>query len=84
MQTPKEVVLIKQDNIRQILEIKGPYNYPKAFAILEKAEETLGGDLYAPSHNHSWAMEWHYNDNNGTYWSIYPIDNKFIYEEYID
>ena len=77
-------VLIQQDNAEQILDVKGLYSYKEALEILEKGHKKLGGDLYVPEGNHNWAIEWHYNDYNGTYWSITPIDNKFDYPEYLE
>lgn len=77
-------VLIQQDNIGQILEIKGVYSYEKAIEILENGHKKLGGELYVPKGNHDWALEWHYKDYNGTYWSIIPIDNEFKYPEYLE
>jgi len=73
-------VLIEQDNDNQILDIKGIYTYKEAFEILENGHKNLGGELYVPDGNHDWAIEWHYNDYNGTYWQIYPIDNEFKYQ----
>ena len=56
----------------------------KAIEILENGHKKLGGELYVPKGNHDWALEWHYKDYNGTYWSIIPIDNEFKYPEYLE
>lgn len=77
-------VLIEKDNSEQILSIRGPYGYKESFDILENGYKNLGGELYVPDGNHYWAYEWHYNDYNGTYWSITPIDDKFNYPEYLE
>jgi hypothetical protein len=42
------------------------------------------GELFVPDGNHDWAIEWHYNDYNGTYWQITPIDSNFEYPEYLE
>ena len=77
-------ILIEKDNIEQILEVKGVYTYKEALEILENGHKKLGGKLYVPEGNHDWAIEWHYGDYNGTYWSIIPIDSDFKYPEYLE
>ena len=84
MENLMRVVLIEQDNVGQILGVKGPYIYEEAVEILENGHKKLGGDLYVPEGNQDWAIEWHYNDYNGTYWIITPIDNKIEYPQYLD
>lgn len=78
-----KVVLIQQDNLEQILDVKGVYTYQEAVEILGIGHKKLGGELYVPEGNHDWAKEWHYEDHNGTYWSIIPIDSDFKYPEYL-
>lgn len=80
----EKFILIKQDNAEQILDVKGTYTYKEAFEILENGQKELGGELYIPEGNRDWAFEWHYEDYNGTYWLIFPIDSKFEYPEYLD
>lgn len=77
-------ILIEQDNRDQITDTKGPYTYKEALDILENGHKELGGDLFVPGGNHAWAYEWHYNDSNGTFWSIFPIDDKFEYPDNIE
>lgn len=84
MENLTRVVLIEKDNVNQILDVKGPYSYKDAFEILENGHKKLGGELYVPKGNCDWAIEWHYNDYNGTYWGICPIDNDFKYPEFLD
>jgi hypothetical protein len=67
-----------------MLDVKGPYNYKDALELLESGHNSLGGKLYVPEGNHDWAIEWHYEDYNGTYWEIYPIDDKFEYPEHLE
>jgi len=63
-----ECILIKKDNIEQILDVKGVYTYKEALEILENGHDKLGGKLYVPDGNHDWAIEWHYGDYNETYY----------------
>ena len=79
----EKFVLIERDNADQVLSVKGTYTYKEAIDILEKGYESLGGKFYVPEGNHDWAFEWHYEDGNGTYWEICPIDDKFKYPEYL-
>ena len=84
MENSMKFVLIEQDNVGQITDVKGVYTYKEALEILENGYKKLGGELYVPEGNHDWAFEWHYGDYNGTYWSITPIDDKFEYPKYLD
>lgn len=80
----EKFILIQRDNAEQVLEVKGIYTYKEAFEILENGNKELGGKLYVPEGCHDWAFEWHYNDYNGTYWSMFPIDNKFKYPDSLE
>ena len=77
-------VLIEQDGEGQITDVKGPYTYKEALTILEDGHKSLGGKLHVPDGNHGWAFEWHYEDYNGTHWSINPTEREFEYPEDLD
>jgi len=81
---PSKVVLIQRDNADQVLDVKGPYKYEYGLEILENGQKKFGGKLFTPEGNHDWAIQWHYDDYNGTYWEIYPIDDKFKYPKHLD
>lgn len=84
MENSMKFVLIQHDNADQILDVKGPYSYKESLEILENGHKNLGGELYVPEGYLDWALEWHFNDYNGTFWSINPIDSDFKYPEYLE
>lgn len=82
--TLNQFVLVERDKYEQIISIKGVYTYKEALNILENGHKKLGGKLYVPEGNADWAIEWHYEDYNETYWGLLPINNDFKYPKYLE